>query len=710
MSLRRVRKRDGREVSFDKSLIERAVVAAQTAVGQDDPVFAAEVATLVELALRRRYAWRGAPAAQGAGTASFAEGDEELETTGVESIPDIEEIQDLVEVGLIELGHARVAKAYILFRDRRGRARESADSSSENPAQEGRLRNLRVREAEGSFPWSKGRIIAALVQEADLSRPQAEEVATRVEARVIASGLRRISTALIREFVDNELVAMNLSGALARQAPVALPRHDLREVLDFGVRRLLPERPRATTPAAADPGVVEALGGEVLLRYVLADLFEERIVEQHLAGAFQIEDLRAPHLYLTQSIPCDLLARGAPGTRAAFDLLDEVAGAFGSVSRGIVLESPAAVLQPLARASRGGDALGSWLHSLGALARAAGRRVDLAGLGARSPALTARLVEELDEGLALDASKGLPRLFLDRNEFAALLLHAPDGRPAAERLLARGHLVPTWSREGEQFIGPASRRRAREQGALACGGAVALNFARLGQQAGPWREDLVLHGLAQLVEEAIDALAQLARFQRSVGAARSGEARGRVSYALTPVGLREALRALGDGEVRAEQGARLLGLFSEAARRFSSDRGLAVTLTPFFGEYAAARFARLDAGQVQQRQGLLFESVGAAVPSRVDAYSRGYAIGGRPGERAGVAEASLLATVPAGAWDPLELDGGGAGAAPTPQVDAWERHLRERDVIRGPEASADAQPSSSLFQLDSSPPCSPRAS
>ena len=141
MSIRRVRKRDGREVPFDKEKIRVAVLAAQTAVGENDPVFAGEVAELVELALRRRYAWTGKRARTGPGLAEGESGifdfhDQEgteldAETTQVEAVPDIEQIQDLVEIGLIELGHAAVAKAYILYRDRRTRARDSFEDAGE---------------------------------------------------------------------------------------------------------------------------------------------------------------------------------------------------------------------------------------------------------------------------------------------------------------------------------------------------------------------------------------------------------------------------------------------------------------------------------------------------------------------------------------------------------------------------------------------------
>ena len=86
-----------------------------------------------------------------------------------------------------------MAKAYILYRDRRARAREALGGAREGASGEASvLRHVRVREAEGTFHWSKSRIVAALVHEADLSREQAEDIALRVEGRVVASGTRRL--------------------------------------------------------------------------------------------------------------------------------------------------------------------------------------------------------------------------------------------------------------------------------------------------------------------------------------------------------------------------------------------------------------------------------------------------------------------------------------------------------------------------------------
>ena len=56
-------------------------------------------------------------------------------------VPQIEEIQDLVEKVLIENGHSRVAKAYILYRDERARHRKQQEAQVTRPSE--------------NIPWAK---------------------------------------------------------------------------------------------------------------------------------------------------------------------------------------------------------------------------------------------------------------------------------------------------------------------------------------------------------------------------------------------------------------------------------------------------------------------------------------------------------------------------------------------------------------------------
>ncbi len=93
-----IRKRDGRVVSFDPEKITDAIFKAAKAVGGSDRGIAESLTGEVIKSL------------------------EESAYNGV--IPSVEEVQDAVEVALIENGHARTAKAYILYRDRRTRIRD----------------------------------------------------------------------------------------------------------------------------------------------------------------------------------------------------------------------------------------------------------------------------------------------------------------------------------------------------------------------------------------------------------------------------------------------------------------------------------------------------------------------------------------------------------------------------------------------------------
>ncbi len=92
-------KRDGRVVPFEMSKITQAIFAAARAVGGEDYSLAEQITDEVIHYLAAR------------------------KLPGV--IPAVEEIQDVVEKVLIERGHARTAKAYILHRAGRTRIREA---------------------------------------------------------------------------------------------------------------------------------------------------------------------------------------------------------------------------------------------------------------------------------------------------------------------------------------------------------------------------------------------------------------------------------------------------------------------------------------------------------------------------------------------------------------------------------------------------------
>ncbi len=92
-----VRKRDGDIVDYDRKRIEFAIFRAMKATGVEGNHV--EVALDVEKHLYEKFFIRG-------------------------NIPHVEEIQDLVERALMRMGYEEVAKAYILYRQKRAETRE----------------------------------------------------------------------------------------------------------------------------------------------------------------------------------------------------------------------------------------------------------------------------------------------------------------------------------------------------------------------------------------------------------------------------------------------------------------------------------------------------------------------------------------------------------------------------------------------------------
>lgn len=630
---RRIRKRDGRIVPFDTAKIVGAVRAAQAAVEEEDPGLGSEVAELVVLELVRR----GARPAGG-------------------QPPTIEEVQDLVEQALIELGRVRVAKSYILYRDRRSRAREAL-AVAPSPRVGGRLL---VRESGGVQPWDKSRIVAALLEEGEVPRATAERVAGRVEERVLRSGLRRVTTTLVREMVASELAALGLERAMRRHEPVGMPRGEL-------------ERRVAAARAGGEPAE-ERVGGALLERRLLGEVLPEEIADRILTGDLDLVDRSRPTRPLALALPAELIARGRPGARAAFDALDALAPLARAVARELALEGAAALLSPLVRGARADatSALVGWLLAARALARAAGVRLSLARVGSRSAAFLARLVEDVDRvSEAEDAAWG-PLLRLDEEELTALLAQGRPAREAAGRLLARGLLRPLFGRGGCTEVAPGCIRREGEHGALALGAIAAVPLQRIARGAGPWREDLALERIGERAGLAAAALAALDGARASAFGPLAG-LRPRLTYAVAPIGLREALLVLADGEIRPSQGARLLGVLAEGAARAGAEAGLAIGLASEPLEEAARRLAALDAARPAARQPLLFappDPEGHGPPKR---YSAGFELGRLPQIHRGEALAALLATVPAGALPPPDPDHG-----PAVDLDDWETFVRAR--------------------------------
>ncbi len=259
-----VQKRDGRQVPFDKRKIAEAIFKAARAVNGEDRLLAEELSEAVTLFLQKKYAGQS---------------------------PNIEDIQDIVEKVLMETGHAKTAKVYILYRNERTRQRESLKVRKEVRLS-GSTTDLSLLVFPSSrdeiMPWNKDYIAQALMKEAGVPGKIAAEIAAAVEQKIFQSGLKQISTSLIRELVDNELFERDYKTKLAKQVIVGMPSYDLEQL----VRSKSNENSNiaANNPEAVNLSIAE----NTLKQYALSRIFSKEISDAHLRGIIHLHDLGYP--------------------------------------------------------------------------------------------------------------------------------------------------------------------------------------------------------------------------------------------------------------------------------------------------------------------------------------------------------------------------------------------------------------------------------
>jgi hypothetical protein len=484
----KVRKRDGRLVDFDETKIADAIYKAACAVGDGDRFLAEELAGVVTLFLEKSYAG---------------------------AVPGIEEIQDMVEKVLIETGHARMAKAYILYRERRARAREQVFVHGETGT--GPLVGSPAKARVG--PWQKSRIARALVREADLDEKVATEIASRVEAKVIGSGVERITTSAIRSLVETELFLKGYGDRVGRQGLVGLPRYDVDQLLRGGKGGGW--RPRGPED------LKRALADAVLAQYALSEVYSAEVVDAHLDARLHVLDVGCPFEWVAA-------VADVPPTDSAESWADATTLQVGRLGGVVTRELTVSGVVPTESAWAADDPPGT---ILGAVRRLLGhsalRTTDPRGgrfrLAFAFPLLPGRALADaiVREHWACFRSgrlEGLPELVLHLGTEAAA---TEEGRrvllPALAAAAETSRAYFAFDREEAPAVATPWYRlpegEAPGAAALPVAGAVALNVAALlSPEGGAGGESDLRGALDEAVPLAVKALRQKRSFMEALQA------------------------------------------------------------------------------------------------------------------------------------------------------------------------------------------------
>ena len=264
-----VRKRDGRIVSFDKQKITDAIFKAAQSVGGQDRYLAEDLAEVVRMYLEKEY-----------------KGD----------IPSVEEIQDIVERILIKTGHARTAKSYILYRQKRARARQiregfHPETLAEKESSQRGL-SLSVRRSDDKIGiWDKDAIIEALIRETDVSQNIAELIVAEVEEDVVASKIQDLTSSMIRELVNTKLILYGFEEGRLKHSRIGLPFYDISSI--FSSFDGTPDKLSAY------------LGRRMKREFAMNAIISQVLVEKHLKGEIFINSIESLDKILAAYIPAD---------------------------------------------------------------------------------------------------------------------------------------------------------------------------------------------------------------------------------------------------------------------------------------------------------------------------------------------------------------------------------------------------------------------
>ncbi len=132
--------------------------------------------------------------------------------------------------------------------------------------------------------WDRSKIVDSLMKETGLDRHLAEEIALDVEDRVDRTSMTTVTTAIIREMVDLELLERGLTVAHRRHSHLGLPMWD--------VEQIITNANKENSNTTHNPESINLTLAETILKeFALRKVFSEDIAQAHLVGDIHLHDL-----------------------------------------------------------------------------------------------------------------------------------------------------------------------------------------------------------------------------------------------------------------------------------------------------------------------------------------------------------------------------------------------------------------------------------
>jgi len=261
MPFQNIIKRDGTEVPFKIEKISSAIEKAFVADGGQLNHNSDELAEAVVLFLEKKQIQK----------------------------PHIEEIQDMVETVLANLGYARVGLVYKKFREKRRLARGRLFIEDDPPEDYQEIYNpviqVKSLSKQSVSPWDVRVIQKKLMDECDIPIDVAREIASSVEKKIISLDFSIITTELIREFTNNILAEYKFDDIVLKQTRAGIPFGDIDNLFHnshVDVEQNNPEKIRSLVATHS------------LKQFALKKIYSDEVAKAHNSGRIHIHGLGSP--------------------------------------------------------------------------------------------------------------------------------------------------------------------------------------------------------------------------------------------------------------------------------------------------------------------------------------------------------------------------------------------------------------------------------
>jgi len=185
--------------------------------------------------------------------------------------------------------------------------------------------------------WDKEKIVDSLILETDATPELARHVADQVEQRIVAGGMNKVTTSIIRELVDLELLELGLGTMHEKHSHLGLPMYDVEQII------LNANKENSNT--THNPESINLTLAETLLKeYALRRVFSEDVSRAHMMGDVHLHDLGfivRPYSYMGETLITWRKKESKPSFRSSMEQLYDLLLGETSPEPGVHIKYPA---------------------------------------------------------------------------------------------------------------------------------------------------------------------------------------------------------------------------------------------------------------------------------------------------------------------------------------------------------------------------------